>query len=118
MNDPNCMFILLHLCGMIDAISFTIPSVLHDSYGELSDLGSGISIYRLMQYDALGIMSEQITGGGGAAEAEAIGKAQQKVMRAEVEFAPKQIRALLVLDSKLREKILSNDGQNHDPRLC
>ena len=112
MNDPNCMIILLLLCGMIDAISFTIPSVLHDSYGEFSDLGSGISIYQLMQYDALGIMSEQITGGGGAAEAEAIGKAQQKVMRAEVEFAPKQIRALLVLDSKLREKILSNDGQN------
>ena len=112
MNDPICISILLHLCGMIDALSLTIPVVLYDSFGELSDLGSGFPIYRQRQYDALGTMLEQITGGGGAAEAEAIGKAQQKVMRAEVEFAPKQIRALLVLDSKLREKILSNDGQN------
>ena len=77
-----------------------------------------MQIYQMVQHDSSGTrntfssMAGQISGGGGAAEAEALGKAQQKVLRADVEFAPKQIRALLVLDSKLREKVLSNDGQN------
>ena len=32
MKDPICMIMLHHLCGIIDAISLTIPSVQHDSY--------------------------------------------------------------------------------------
>ena len=38
---------------------------------------------------------DDIIGGGGGAEAEALGKAHQKVLKADVQFAPKQTRALL-----------------------
>ena len=97
-------------CGTIYIGSCTTLAVSHDPDYELSDLGGGIHIYQMVQHDSSGTrntlssMAGEISGGGGAAEAEAIGKAQQKVLRADVEFAPKQIRALLVLDSKLREE--------------